>query len=70
MVGKLVNVEDFVTNRPVKVLVLTPKLPGEAAAFKRLKDSDIRSLRVVFGDGARDIQIVLPDCVSGVTGEG
>jgi hypothetical protein len=61
--GKIVNVEDYVTNRPVKVLLIKPNLAGESAVFKRLKDSEIRTLKVVFGESTREIRLVLPDSV-------
>ena len=61
MLGKIVNVEDYVTNRPVKVLLLRPNMAGEAIAFKRLKDSCVRTLKVVFGATEREIRLVLPD---------
>ena len=63
MQGRIVNVEDYVTNRPVKVLLLKPNLAGETATFKRLKDSDVRTLKVVFGETCKEMRIVLPDSV-------
>jgi len=60
MRGRIVRVEDYVTNQPVKVIVLTPSLGGEAVAFKHLRDSGVRTLRVVFTD-QRELRIVLPD---------
>lgn len=63
MQGRIVNVEDYTTNQPVKVLLLKPNLAGESAVFKRLKDSEIRTLKVVFGENTREIRLVLPDAV-------
>lgn len=60
MQGKIVHVEDYVSNQPVRVLVLKPTLSGEAAAFKRLRDSGVRTLRAVFTEN-RELRIVLPD---------
>lgn len=61
MQGKIVNVEDYVTNLPVKVLLLKCNLPGEAPVFKRLMDSGVRTLKVVFGETSREIRLVLPN---------
>ncbi len=63
MICKLADAEDFQSGKPVKLIVLKPNQRQEIKAFRALRESNSRHLRVTFDDAAQEVRLVLPEDV-------
>lgn len=61
MRGAVVNAEDYITNVPIRQLVLTASAPGEVATFNAIRGSGVRTLKISFSEKHNEIRILLPD---------
>jgi hypothetical protein len=59
--ARIASVEDYMTTRPLKVIVITAGGQNESKVIEALRACGERTLRVSFSERRNEMRILLPD---------
>ena len=64
MKGRIVTADDYLSNKQIQLILLTPTAPGEASLFVKMKQAGVKTLDIRFAELTREARLVIPDAVT------